>query len=144
MGYGERNSWSSLIAALAGVLAYAAIIVPQLGRHPVSEIDWLQPMLWTIAGAIALAIVGSIAWGIAAGIRDPQEPHVEDVRDRDIARLGDRVGQALLVLGMVGALALCAVQGEVFWIANTLYAGLALSAIAGGIARVVLYRGGMR
>ncbi|ALJ20731.1 hypothetical protein [Microbacterium sp. No. 7] len=143
MGYGERNTWSGLIAGIAGIAVYVAIVAPQLGSRPAGEIDWLWPMVWTVGGAIVVSIVLGIVWGIVAGARDPEERHVEDVRDRDIARLGDRVGQAFLVLAMVGTIALCAVSAEWFWIANTVYAGLALSSIVGGVARVIVYRGGM-
>jgi len=143
VGYGERNTWTSLVTSAVGVVVYAVIIGRQLGSRPVAEIEWLSPMLWTIGAAIVVSIVAGILWGIVAGVRDPEERHVEDVRDRDIARLGDRVGQAFLVLGAVGALVLCATDAERFWIAHVLYLGLALSAIVGGVARVVVYRGGM-
>lgn len=143
MGYGERNTWAGLVVGIVGTVVYVVIVAAQLGSRPVEEIDWLAPMLWTIGGAIAASIVLSIVWGMVAGARDPGEPHSEDVRDRDISQLGDRVGQAFLVIGMLGALVLCATTAHWFWIANTLYLGLALSAIVGGIARVIVYRRGM-
>lgn len=144
MGYGERNTWATLIASVLGCFAYAAIIGSRLRSMPVAEVEWIAPMLWTAGAAIVASIIGSIGLGLVAGVRDPEVGHVADVRDRDISRFGDRVGQTFLVLGMVGALALCAVPADMFWIANTLYAGLALGTIAGSIARVVAYRGGMR
>ncbi|MBO1901789.1 hypothetical protein J4H92_07470 [Leucobacter weissii] len=143
MGYGERNTWVGMVVGLLGLIVYIAWIGPQAGAGPVEEIDWVGPMLWTIGGAIAIAVVGGILWSIVAGMRDPEERHIEDVRDREIARLGDRVGQAFLVIGMLGALVLCAARADWFWIANALYLAFALSAIIGGIARVIVYRGGM-
>lgn len=143
MGYAERNTWAGLVAGVVGIAVYVVIVAGQLPSRPVEEIDWLAPMLWTIGGAIAASIVLSIVWGMVAGARDPGEPQREDVRDRDISQLGDRVGQAFLVIGMLGALALCAAAAHWFWIAHTLYLGLALSAIVGGVARVVVYRRGM-
>jgi len=144
MEYGQRNTWSTLIASVLGCLAYAAIIASRLRSTPAAEIEWVAPMLWTMGAAIIVSIVGSIALGVIAGMRDPEVGHTADVRDRDISRLGDRVGQTFLVLGMIGALVLCAVTAEVFWIANTIYAGLALGTIVGSVARVAAYRGGMR
>lgn len=143
MGYGERNAWSGLIASVVSIAVYVAIIAPQLGARPAGEIDWLWPMIWTIVGGLAASILASILWGIVAGARHPEDRPVEDVRDRDIARLGERVGQAFLVIGMLGALALCAVEADWFWIANVVYAGFALSAVTDVITRVIVYRGGM-
>ena len=143
MGYGERNSWAALGASAIGVIVYLALIVPQLQSTEAAEIVWFWPMLWTIMGAIALSIIASIIWGIVAGARHPEDAAVEDVRDKDIARLGSRVGQAFLVIAMLGALILAAVRADWFWIANTLYLGFALSAITDGTTRIIVYRTGM-
>jgi MFS family permease len=143
MVYEERNTWSSLIASVIGIAAYAIVIAPQLASTPVAQIDWLAPMLWTIGGAIVGAIVLSILWGIFAGMRDRDDVGRSDERDRDIARMGDRVGQAFMVLAGLGAIALCAVDADGFWIANTIFAGFAVSAIVGGVARIIAYRRGL-
>ncbi len=143
MGYGERNSWAALLASAASITTYAAIIGAQLGSRPVGTIDWFWPMLWTIVGGIAGWIVISTVLSTVAGVRDPADARVEDVRDRDIARLGGRVGQAFLVVAMLGGLLLCAATAQWFWIANVLYAGFALSAVLDCITRVVVYRRGM-
>lgn len=143
MGYGERGAWNGLVTGVVSIVVYLAIIVPQLGTRPVSEIDWVAPMLWTIGGAIVAGILISVGWSTAARIRDDDDRPVEDVRDRDISRMGGRVGQAFLVIGILGALALCAVEADWFWIAQALYAGSAISALVDGVSRVIVYRTGM-
>lgn len=142
MTYQERNAWSSLIASLGGIVVYAVIIATQLSSTPAERIDWFWPMLWTILGSIAGAIVVSIVLGLGANARDGDSANVSDVRDQEIARMGDRVGQAFLVLGGLVALLLCAIEADWFWIGNTVYLGFALSAILGGVTRVVVYRRG--
>jgi MFS family permease len=143
MAYEERNTWASLIASVLGIAVYAIVIAPQLASTPVAQIDWLAPMLWTIGGAVVGAIVLSILWGIFAGMRDRESVGRSDQRDRDIAHMGARVGQAFLVLAGLGAIALCAVEADWFWIANLLFAGFAVSSIIDGFARVVAYRRGL-
>jgi hypothetical protein len=85
----------------------------------------------------------SILWGIFAGVRDPDGVGRSDARDRDIARMGGRVGQAFMVIAGLGVIALCAFEADWFWIANTMFFGFALSAFVGGIASVIAYRRGL-
>lgn len=144
MVYEERNTWASLIATLIALAAYVVVIVPQVSSGgAVSDIDWVSAMLWTIGGAIVGAVMLSILWGILAGFRDNEGVGRSDDRDRDIARMGDRVGQAFMVIAGLGAIALCAVDADGFWIANVLFAGFAVSAVVGGVARVIAYRRGL-
>ncbi|GAA2976979.1 hypothetical protein JOD63_003288 [Microbacterium terrae] len=143
MAYAERNTWAQLIASILGTAVYLVIVVPQLFQKPVDEIDWVWPMVWTILAAIVLSIVVSIGWGIAAGMRDPDEEHTADQRDRDIERFGDRVGQAFAVIGSLVALVLCMVEAPWFWIGNAIFLGFFLSATLGGFARLAAYREGI-
>lgn len=143
MGYVERNTWSQLIASAAGTAVYLALMLPQAWSMPVGEIAWQWPMVWTIAGAIVLSIAISILWGIGAGMRDPDEEHRADQRDREIEHLGDRVGQAFMVIGGLAALVLAMAHADWFWIGNAIFFGFFLSAFIGGIARIVVYRRGM-
>lgn len=143
MVYEERNTWAGLIASAVGVTIYLVLIVPQLAARPVGEIDWVPAMLWTIGGSIVGSILISIVWGIAAGVRDRDGVGRSDERDRDIARMGSRVGQAFMVIAGLGALVLCAIEAEWFWIANTIFIGFALSAMVGGVASVIAYRRGL-
>ena len=143
MVYQERNTWASLVVTLVALAVYIVLVLQQADGRALTEIDWAPLMLWTIGLSILASIVVSILWGMLAGMREPSEVGRSDQRDRDIAHLGDRVGQAFMVIGGLGAIVLCAVQADLFWIANTVFFGFALSAIVGSVARVVAYRRGL-
>ena len=143
MVYEERNTWVGLIVTAIGVTVYVIVILRLAGDGPVTDVVWWPIMLWTIVLSIAASIVISIVWGILAGVRDPDGVGRSDVRDRDIARMGGRVGQAFMVIAGLGVIALCAFEADWFWIANTMFFGFALSAFVGGVASVIAYRRGM-
>lgn len=143
MVYTERNVWSGLVVAVIGIAVYIAVILQRAGSGPVTGVDWFPVMLWMIGLSIVAVIVLSILWGIIAGMRDPDGATTTDVRDRDIARMGDRVGQAFLVIAGLGVIVLCALGADLFWIAHTMFFGFAVSAIVGGIAQVIAYRRGL-
>lgn len=143
MVYEERNAWAGLIVSPIALVVYVALVLQQAGGGPLTAVDWFPLMLWTIGGGIVATIVISIVWGILAGMRDPDGVGRSDIRDRDIGRMGGRVEQAFVVIAGLGVIALCAVGADVFWIANTMYLGFAVSALVGGIARVIAYRRGL-
>lgn len=143
MGYGERTVWSGLIAGVAGFAVYLVLVVPQLSSGPVDRIAWAMPMLWCVGGAIVGSILLNIAWGILAGIGDGEIEHRSDLRDRDIERMGSRVGQAFGAIGGVGAIALAMVEAPWFWIGNVVFAGFFCAAVVGGVAQLIAYRKGL-
>lgn len=143
MVYEERNTWAGLIVTVIGLTIYVIVVLQQAAGGPLTDVNWVPIMAWTIGASIVAAIVVSILWGILAGMREPEGVGKSDVRDREISQVGDRVGQAFLVIGGLAAIVLCAVEADWFWIANTVFFGFALSALIGGVARVVLYRRGM-
>ena len=144
MGYAERLTWTQLVSSLIATGVYFALVIPQLSAAPASEIDWGWPMLWCMLGGIAISIGGSIIWGIVAGMRDPDQEHRLDQRDREIERFGDRIGQAFLVIGGVAALVLSALRADWFWIGHAVFIGFFLSAVVGGIARLIGHRRGFQ
>ena len=143
MVYEERNVWAGLIVSVLVIPAYIVIVLQQAASTPVTEIDWLPPMLWTIGLGIVATIVVSVVWGIVAGARDPDGVGRSDIRDRDISRMGGRVEQGFLVIAGLAVIALCAIGADVFWIANAMFAGFAVSAVVGGVARAIAYRRGL-
>jgi hypothetical protein len=143
MVYVERNAWARLIVGVLVIGGYVVSVVQQAAGRPVTEVDWLPPMLWTIGLGIVATIVISIVWGIIAGAKDPDGVGKSDVRDRDISRMGSRVEQSFVVIAGLGVITLCAVGADLFWIANTMFAGFAVSAMVGSVARVVAYRRGL-
>lgn len=143
MVYEERNLWSSLIVSVLAMIGYVVVTLQAAGGGPLTDVDWVPIMLWTMAGSIVGAIVVSIVWGMLAGVRDPEGVGKSDLRDRDIARLGGRVGYWFLAAAGLGVLVLCMFEADWFWIANTMFFGFAISTIAGGIASVIAYRRGL-
>lgn len=145
MGYSERNVWSGLVASVIGVAVYVSIVLPQLSaaNGAVAGIGWQWPMVFCVVGALVAAILVSITWGILAGLRDPSVEHRADIRDRDIERMGDRVGQAFTVIGALAGLILAMVGAEAFWIGNAIFFGFFAAAVIGGIAQLIAYRRGL-
>jgi MFS family permease len=143
MVYEERNIWSSLIVSVIGTIVYVMIVLQQADGGPLTDVDWVPIMLWIVGASIVGAIVLSVVWGILAGMFDTDGVGKRDQRDRDIAHMSTRVGQAFLIIAGLGVLVLCAFEADWFWIANTMYFGFALSSIVGGIASVIAYRRGL-
>ncbi|MDL9979278.1 hypothetical protein [Microbacterium candidum] len=143
MVYQERNVWSSLVVTVIALAAYVVIVLKEADGGPLTAVDWVPIMFWTIIGSIAASIVVSIVWGIVAGMREPAGVGARDIRDRDIARMGTGVEQAFVAIAGVGVLVLCAVRADWFWIADTMFFGFAVAAVVGGVARVVACRRGL-
>ncbi|WEF20590.1 hypothetical protein [Microbacterium maritypicum] len=143
MVFEERNAWAGLIVSPIVMVAYVVLVLQNAGGGPLTDVDWFPLMLWVIGGGIVATIMVSIGWGLIAGIRDPDGVGRSDIRDRDISRMGGRVEQGFVVIAGLGVIALCAVGADVFWIANTMFAGFAVSAFIGCIARVIAYRRGL-
>ena len=143
MVYEERNTWAGLIVMIFMIPAYVIIVLQQAAGRPLVDVDWVPIMVWTIGISIVATIVLSIVWGIFAGMREPQGVGKSDQRDRDIAHMSSRVGQAFLGIAGPGVIALCAIAAAWLWLANARVFGFAVSALVGGIASVIAYRRGM-
>lgn len=140
MSYEEKGTWVLLTIAVGGYVVYLFLVLPQLlAGTLVGEIDWVTPMLWTIGGAILAGIVGRILVEIVA----PSDSTKGDIRDKEIDRLGERVGNSFVVIGGVGALVLAMFDVDTFWIANALYLGFVLSGMLSGITKLIAYRKGV-
>ena len=140
MSYEEKGTWSFLVVAIAGYAVYLWLVLPELaGGTPVDEVDYAVPMLWTIGGGI----VGGIVARILVAIVSPSDTTHADVRDKQIDRAGEQVGNSLVVIGGVGALALAMLEADWFWIANTLYLAFVLAAVLASVAKLVMYRRGV-
>jgi hypothetical protein len=140
MSYEEKGTWSFLVVAIAGYAVYLWLVLSQIvGGTPVEEVDYAIPMLWTIGGAVVAGIVARIAIEIAS----PSESTRADVRDRQIDRAGEQVGNSLVVIAGIGALVLAMLQVHWFWIANAIYLGFVLSAVLGSLAKLAMYRRGL-
>ena len=140
MSYEEKGTWVYLVVAIVGSTVYLSLVLPEfLSGTPVDQIDYVPAMLWVIGGAIVASIIGRILVEIVF----PSESTKGDVRDRDIDRLGERVGSSFVVIGALGALVLAMFEAEWFWIANVVYLCFVLSALLSSITRLVAYRRGV-
>jgi len=134
----ERRSWAFLVVAVVAYGVYLATVLAGAASAPLVDVDYVPAMLWSIGSAV----VAGIVLGIVLGIFTPRRDQPKDVRDRDIAQLGDRVGQSFLVVGGVAALLLAITEAPYFYIANVVYLCFVLSAVLGSVTRVVVYRRG--
>jgi hypothetical protein len=140
MSYEEKGTWVFLTIAVTGYAVYLFLVLPQLlAGMPVGDIDWVTPMLWTIGGAIVAGIIGRILVEIVS----PSDSTKGDIRDKEIDRLGERVGNSFIVIGGVSALVLAMFDVDTFWIANVIYLCFVLASILSGVTKLIAYRRGV-
>ena len=134
----ERRAWIRLVTAMGAYGAYVAVVLGRVGGRPLAETSYAATLLWSVGAAIAAAVVIETATGM--GKRGTSR--VKDVRDREIGRLGDHVGQSFVVIGAVAAMLMAIAGWDRFWIANVIYLCFVLSAVLGNVTKVIVYRGG--
>lgn len=140
MALEERRSWIMALVALGAYAAYLVTVLPRAGGTPLAEVSYASALLWSVGGAIA----ATIALDIAADIVTPKDAARTDVRDREIHRFGEYVGQSFVVIGGVAALGMALVELDHFWIANAVYLSFVLSALLGSTAKIIAYRWGFQ
>jgi hypothetical protein len=140
MPYEEKGTWVLLVVSVMGYGVYLFLVLPQvLAGTPVDEVDYVPAMLWTIGSAIVAAIVARILVEIVS----PSESTRGDIRDKEIDRVGERVGNSFVVIGALVALVLALFDAETFWIANAIYLCFVLSAILSSVTKLIAYRSGV-
>jgi drug/metabolite transporter (DMT)-like permease len=139
VSYEEKGQWVYLIANVLTLGAYLLIVSGQAGRTPLTDIDYVPTLLWTIGIAIALSIGGRVLVEIVSR----NERYKADIRDRDIGRFGEYVGGILLGVAMLVPFGLALAEADHFWIANAIYLAFALSAFVGTTVKLVAYRRGL-
>jgi drug/metabolite transporter (DMT)-like permease len=133
----ERRAWSRLVAAVAAYGGYLAVVLGRAGGRPLAGVPYAAALLWSIAASI----VGAVVIETVIGTVNRQKSRDKDVRDREIGRLGDYVGQSFVVIGAGAAMLMAMAGWERFWIANVIYLCLVLSAVLGNVTKVIVYRG---
>lgn len=139
MTHEEKRAWTMLVVSVVGYAVYAAVVLNRVDAGPLSATPYAGVLLWTVGGAIVANIVAEIAMGVV----NPRASRVKDVRDREIGRLGDHVGQAFVVIGAVSAMLMALAEWDWFWIANVIYLCFVLSAVVGSLTKVIVYRTGV-
>jgi hypothetical protein len=140
MSFEEKGTWVSLLVTVGTYVAYLIIILGRADGVPLTEVSYVSTLLWTIGIAIGLQIIGRIAVAIAK----PSEADKSDVRDKEINRFGDYVGQSLVVVGGLAALVMAMAEVDHFWIANALYLAFVLSGILAAVTKLIAYRRGFQ
>jgi hypothetical protein len=135
----ETRAWGRLVAAVAAYGVYVAVVLGRAGGRPLAEVPYAAALLW----AIGASIVGGVVVETLIKTVNPKTPRVRDVRDRQIGRLGDYVGQLFVVLGAGAAMLMAMAGWQRFWIANVIYLFFVLSAAAGNLTKVIVYRGNL-
>jgi len=138
MSFDEKNTWVFGVIAVTGYTIYLVLLFMAAAGAPLEQAPYVWPMVGTILGAIAAGILG----GIVLGITSPRNTK-SDLRDKQITRFGEQMGNSFIVIGGVGALVLCFLEAPHFWIANLLYLCFVLSGILSVVARLVAYRRGL-
>jgi hypothetical protein len=139
MSYEEKNAWVFGGVAVVAYVAYVAVILTRAAGAPLAEVSYAWTMIATIGAAIIANIV--IMVFLSAATRDRGQ---KDERDREIGWRGDHIGQAFVVIGAVGALAMAMLEVDYFWIANCIYLFFVLSAVVSSTAKIVAYRRGFQ
>jgi hypothetical protein len=136
MTHEEKRAWIQLVVSVVAYATYAAVVLSRADGRPLPEVPYAAALLWTIGAAIAASIVIEIAIGVV----NPRASRVSDVRDKEIGQLGERTGQAFVVIGAVAGMLMAVAEWDWFWIANVIYLCFALSAVLSGLTKVVVYR----
>jgi branched-subunit amino acid ABC-type transport system permease component len=136
MTHEEKRAWIRLVITALSYAAYVAVVVSHADGRPLAGVPYAAPLLWSIG----VSIIASIVVEIAISIANPKASRDKDVRDRQIGRFGEYVGQSPLIIGATAALGMALADWDRFLIANVIYLGFVLSAILGTATKLLLYR----
>ena len=139
MSYEEKGTWVYLVTSAVAYAVYLAIILSRLRNVPVAEVQYVPVLLWTTGASIVASVVGRVVVETAS----PSDSRRGDVRDRDVSRLGEYASRWCLVAGAAAALVMAMAKVDYFWIANVIYLGSVLWAVAGSALKLVAYRRGL-
>jgi hypothetical protein len=140
MAHEEKRAWIMLVVALVVYAGYVAVVLRNAAGRPLADASYTSTLLWSIG----IAIVANIVLDIATSMGTPRSEYKRDVRDREIARVGDLTGQSFLVIGALAGMGLAMLEADSFWIANVIYLGFVLSAVLGSATKIAGYRGGFQ
>jgi hypothetical protein len=135
MTHQEKRAWIMLVVSVISYLTYTVVILGRARGHQPPDVAYATTMLWTIVAAIIASIVADI---VTSG---PRRSRLTDVRDRQIGRLGDYIGQSFVVIGATAGMLMAMAGWHRFWIANVIYLCFVLSAVLGSVAKIGMYRG---
>ncbi|SHN47597.1 hypothetical protein [Cryptosporangium aurantiacum] len=132
----EKRAWITLVVTVVAYTVYVIVITARVDGRSLPDVPYAGPLLTTIVGAMVAAIVIEIVLSAVT----PNASRVQDVRDKEIHRLGEYVGQSFVTIGAVSAMLMAVVEWDPFWIANVIYLCFVLAAVLGAVAKVIVYR----
>jgi len=139
MTYEEKGTWVYLVASAAAYAVYVVIVAGRLASMPAADVSYVAVLLWTTAASVAATVFGRTLVETAR----PSDSRQADVRDREIHRFGEYASRWFVVAGAGAALLMAMARWDYFWIANVIYLGFVLWAVAGSIVRIAAYRRGV-
>ena len=137
MAFLEKSNWVVLVVGVPTLLLYLAFVLPQVLGKPIAEVSWVEPMILAIVGFVVANVLGNVV----AAAANPGEADKNDERDREIDRVGERVGNWLIVAGAITALILAMTRADHFWIANAIVLGGIAGALLSSVTKIAAYRG---
>ena len=139
MSYEEKGTWVYLVAVVGAYAVYLAIILGRLQSTPVAEVPYAWVLLWTTVASVAATTAGRTLVETAR----PSDSRRTDVRDKEIHRFGEYASRWFVVGGAAAGFFMALAKVDYFWIANVIYLGFVLWAIAGSVVKLVAYRRGL-
>ncbi len=137
MSFDEKRTWVYVVVSVVVYAAYLVVVSVRARNVTITEVAYAAPLLGSIGVAIVLTIVASIAVAIATKDRGKT-----DVRDTDIHRHGEYVGQIVFSACVSVPLLLALAEAKHFWIANSIYLGYIVSAVTSSAVKILAYRRG--
>ncbi len=140
MSYEEKGAWVYRVTSAGAYLVYLVIIIGRPQDAPVTQVSYAWVLLWTTLAAMVASTVGRTLLETAR----PSESRRGDVRDKEIYRFGEYVSRWFVVGGAAAAAAMAVAKWDYFWIANVIYLGFVLWAVAGSAAGLIALRRGLQ
>ena len=139
MSYEEKGTWAYLVAAAGTYAVYLAIVLGRLQDTPTGHVSYAWVLLWTtVASVVASTVIRTLI-----ETARPSDSRRKDVRDKEIYRYGEYASRWFVVAGATAGFLLAVARADYFWIANAIYLGFVLWAVAGSVVKLVAYRRGL-
>ena len=139
MSYEEKGTWVYLVTSAGAYAVYLVIILGRVMTTPVAEVPYASVLLWTTLASIVASMAGRTLVETAS----PSDSRRRDVRDKEIYRFGEYASRWFIVAGAAAGFFLALAEVDYFWIANVIYLGFVLWAVAGSVLKLVAYRRGL-
>ena len=135
----QKGVWIELAVAIATYVAYAIVVLGEVGRSSWATANYVPFML----GAIGASVVATVIVRTIVAAAGPKDAGKRDVRDRQIYRLGEYASRWGVIAGALVALLLAILRVDSFWIANEIYLAFFVSAVISAVVKLIGYRRGI-